>query len=163
MPQVLIRPFYLREAAGDAAGVAAVGVLQLAGTGRGIEVDGAAGGDVLAQLAQVFGQQGAEEHQGPGTVGHGVEHLQGDAAAVVEEANQPAVVLPEAHGAAEIRRVLSHKGAGGGIGLEVVPEKAPAYAHGKAGKRGMARSTARCSAAGSTSRSMKAEKRYMAE
>ena len=53
-----------------------------------------AAGDGVSQLPEVDRQQGAEKGEGPRPVRHSVEDLQGDPALVVEEADQPSVVLP---------------------------------------------------------------------
>ena len=132
---VLVGAGYPRQGAGGGPGVAEIGVLALGGRGRLVEVrDALAGRDVHAALPQVLGQQVPEEGQRPRAVREGVKDLEGDAAAVIVKADEPAVVLVEAHGAAGVGHVLAHEGAGRGVRLEVVPEKAAADLHGKAGE-----------------------------
>ena len=132
--EVLIGPLHARHPPGDARAVAQIGVLPLFGHRRRVQIDGAVRRHVLARLAQVLGQHGAEKHQRASAVRHGVEHLQRDAVAVVEEAHQPAVVLAEADGPAGVGAVRLHEGAARAVGLEIIPEEAPPYAHGEAGE-----------------------------
>lgn len=103
--------------------VPGVGILQLLRTRGIIHVQQAgAAGDGVSQLPEVDRQQGAEKGEGPRPVRHSVEDLQGDPALVVEEADQPSVVLPEADGLAGVGHVRTDKGAGAVVGLEIVPE-----------------------------------------
>ena len=122
---------------GPFAGVTGIGILQLLPLGGLVDVQNPRPvGDGVAQLPQVDRQQGAQEHQGPRAVGNGVKDFQGDPVLVVENADQPVVVLVKAHRLAGIGHVRLHKGAGVGIGLKIAPKGPPADAHGKAGKAG---------------------------
>ena len=114
-------------------GVSDVGILQLLLPGRFVQIQHAvSGGDIRAGLPQVFRQQRPEEHHGPCAVGQGVEHFDGDAAAIVVKPHQPAVVLPKPDGLAGVGDVLLQKRSGRMVRLEIVPEQALADAHGKA-------------------------------
>ena len=118
-------------------GIAGVSVLQLLLPGRFLQVQHTVSGrNAYAGLPQILRQQRPEKNQGPGPVGQGVEHLQGDAVPVIVKPHQPAVVLPEAHWLAGIGHVGLQKGARGGIGFQIVPEQSPADADGEAGKTG---------------------------
>ena len=118
-------------------GISEVGVLLLLLRRRLVHVQDAAGvGDLVAQLPEIDRQQGAEQGQSPRPVGQGVEDLQGDAVSVVKEADEPAVVLLETHRLAGVAHVLLHEGAGGVVGLKVIPEKAPADVDPEAGEPG---------------------------
>ena len=111
------------QAQGVASGIAGVSVLQLLLPGRLLQVQHAVSGrNAYAGLPQILRQQRPEKDQGPGPVGQGVEHLQGDAVPIVVKPHQPAVVLPEAHRLAGIGHVGLQKGARGGVGLQIVPE-----------------------------------------
>lgn len=97
--------------------VPGVGILQLLRTRGIIHVQQArAAGDGVSQLPEVDRQQGAEKGEGPRPVRHSVEDLQGDPALVVEEADQPSVVLPEADGLAGLDMSGRTKGPGLSLG-----------------------------------------------
>ena len=130
---ILIGPRQAAQAEGVAARIAGVGVLQLLLARRLVQIEHAVSrGNVHAGLAQVFGKERAEKDDGPAAVGQRVEHLDGDALAVIVKAHEPAVVLAEADGLAGVGDVLLQKRSGRMVRLEIVPEQALADAHGKA-------------------------------
>ena len=115
--------------------VAGVGVLHLLRTRRLVKIQHTVPDrDRHAGLAQILRQQRAEKGHGSSSVGEGMEHLDGDAVAVIVKAHEPAVVLPEADGLTGIGNVLLQKGPGCAVRFEIIPEEAPADAHGKARK-----------------------------
>ena len=115
---------------GTHGGVAAVGVLPFRPPGLLRHVQNAVGvWDGIPQLPQVDRQQSLEKYQRPAAVTDGVEHLHGDALLIIVKAYQPAVVLPEAHRLAGVGDILLHKGPGGAVWLEVVPESPLLDAH----------------------------------
>ena len=136
-PPVGIGPPHQRQPPGRGAGVADVGVLQLLGAGRLLQRQHAAlRRNGRAGLAQILRQQRAEKDQRARAVRQRVERLHGDAVPIVVEPHQPAVVLVEADRLAGVGHVRLEERAGSGVRLEVVPEKAPPDAHGKAGEAG---------------------------
>ena len=121
------------QAEGGAARVAGVGVLQLLLARRLVQIEHAGSrGNIHAGLTQVFGKERAEKDDGPAAGGQRVEHLDGNALAVIVKAHEPAVVLAEADGLAGVGAVLLQKRSGRMVRLEIVPEQALADAHGKA-------------------------------
>ena len=115
--------------------VAGVGVLHLLRARRLGKVEHAVPRrHVNAGLAQVLGKQCAEKDDRPAAVGQRVEDLNGDAAAVIVKAHEPAVVLLEPDGLARVGHIFFQKRPRRGIRLKIVPECALANAHGKARK-----------------------------
>ena len=117
-------------------GVPGVGVLPLLGVRGLVHVQNPLLiGNLLPQLPQVHRQQGLKEHQRPAAVGQGVEHLHGDAVAVVEKPDELVLVL-KIHRLTGVLNVRLQKRPGGIVRLEVVPEYPLADFHMEAGEPG---------------------------
>lgn len=63
-----------------------------------------------------------------------MENLHGNPLFIIEDADQPVIVLVKPEGLTGVCHVRFHKGAGIGVGLKITPECAPANPYPKAGK-----------------------------
>ena len=90
----------------------------------------------MPQFPQIDRQKGFEEHQGSAAVADGVKDFDGNALFIIVKPHQPPVVLPKPHRLAGVGDILFQKGAGGVVGLAVVPKGPLFNTHGKGGKAG---------------------------
>ena len=129
---ILIRRRLAVEAQCVVSCVAGIGVLHLLLARRLVQIKHTVPRrDINAGLAQVFGQQRAEEDDGSAAVGKRVEDLNRNAVAVIVKAHEPAVVFLEAHGLAGVGHVLFQKRPRRAVVLQIVPERTLTDAHGK--------------------------------